>query len=69
MAPDRYSKHEFGGLPFNFSAVIAFQQRGTRCAVVAPMNALDELTYVAGTLLTLLVALSPFWVPALLAMS
>ena len=33
------------------------------------MNTLDELTYVAGTFFTLLLALAPFWVPAVFAMS
>jgi hypothetical protein len=30
------------------------------------MNTIDELTYVAGTFFTLLIALAPFWVPAVL---
>jgi hypothetical protein len=33
------------------------------------MNTIEELTYVAGTLFTLLVALAPFWVPAVFTMS
>jgi hypothetical protein len=51
-----------GGFPRN----LAIRQHGMASAVAWVMDTLDELTYVAATFFTLLIALAPFWVPAVL---